>query len=180
MSGNADRGTAVGNARAEVANVARLVATGETELIVLAIDGNVLVVLLGELLNGSLDGLDASGFPHLLCRVVRVAAGTVPVARKRLGVERHLDAPLLSNADKEVAGHPEVVTHGNALAGADLELPLGGHNLGVDTANVNASVQAGAVVGLDQITGEDLASTCAERLEWRAGKSAQRNIPAPQ
>jgi len=139
-------------------------ATSETELVVLAVDGDVLVVLLGELLNGSLNGLDASGFPHLLCRVVRVAASTIPIARERLGVERHLDTPLLSNADKEVTSHPEMVTHGDALAGANLELPLRGHNLGVDTADVDASVQAGAVVGLDQITGKDLASTYAEEL----------------
>lgn len=65
------------------------------------------------------------------------------------GVEGNLDTPLLGNADEEVASHPKVVTHGDTLTWANLELPLRRHDLGVDARNVDASVEAGAVVGFD-------------------------------
>lgn len=47
----------------------------------------------------------------------------------------------------------------NALARADLELPLGGHHLSVDARDLDASVQTALVVGLDDVTLDDLAST---------------------
>jgi len=50
-----------------------------------------------------------------------------------------------------------VVTHGDAFTGTNLELPLRGHDLGVDTRDVDARVEAGTVMSLDEITGEDLA-----------------------
>lgn len=74
-------------------------------------------------------------------------------------MERDLDAELLSNTVEEVAGNPEVVTHLNTLAGANLELPLGRENLGVDTRDLDTSVQAGAVVSLNDVTAVDLAGT---------------------
>lgn len=160
MSRNTNRSATVSNARAESTNVASLMATSETEVIVLAIDSNVLVVTLAKLLDGSLDVLHASGLTHSLGGVVGVASGAIPVALERLGVEGNLDAPLLSYTDKEVSGHPEVVTHGDTLTGADLELPLGGHDLCVDTRNVDTGVETGAVVRFDQVTSKDLAGTC--------------------
>jgi hypothetical protein len=45
----------------------------------------------------------------------------------------------------------------NAAARADLVLPLGGHDLGVGAGDVDAGVQAGLVVSLDDVTAEDLA-----------------------
>lgn len=42
-------------------------------------------------------------------------------------------------------------------AGANLVLPLGGHDLGVDTGDVDAGIQASAVVSLDDVTAVDLA-----------------------
>lgn len=156
---NTDRGTTVGNTTAELANVASLMSTGETHVIVFTIDSNVLVMPVAELFDGSLDVLDSSGFSHRLGGVVGVAASTVPVTGERLGVEGNLDAPLLGNTDEKVAGHPEVVAHGDALTRADLELPLRRHHLSVNTANVDAGIEAGAIVGFDKITSEDLAST---------------------
>lgn len=47
----------------------------------------------------------------------------------------------------------------DARAGADLVLPLGGHDLSVDTGDVDTGVQAGTVVSLDDITAVDLAGT---------------------
>jgi hypothetical protein len=44
-------------------------------------------------------------------------------------------------------------------AGADLILPLGRHDLSVDTGDVDTGVQTGTVVSLDDITAVDLAGT---------------------
>ena len=152
--------------------MASLVTAGKTEVVVLAVHSDVLVVPLRELGDGLLDVLHASGLTHRLGGVVGVAPGAVPVALEGLGVERDLDAPLLGDADKEVARHPEVVAHGDALAGADLELPLGGHDLGVDAGDVNASVETCAVVGLNQVTGKDLARTCESGIAYLAHSSS--------
>lgn len=47
----------------------------------------------------------------------------------------------------------------NTSARADLELPLGGHDLGIGTGDLDTSEQASLVVSLDNISAEDLAST---------------------
>jgi hypothetical protein len=51
-----------------------------------------------------------------------------------------------------------VVTHLNTLARTDLELPLTGHDLGVGTRDLDAGVKAGLVVGLDDVTEDNLAA----------------------
>lgn len=47
----------------------------------------------------------------------------------------------------------------NSGAGADLVLPLRGHDLSVDTGDVDTGVQASTVVSLDDVTAVDLAGT---------------------
>lgn len=111
MTRNTDGSATVSNARREGANVTGLVTPRETEVVVLAVDRNMLIVPLRKFRNRLLDELHASRLAHRLRRVVGVAAGTVPIAREGLGVEGNLDTPLLRNADEEVTSHPEVVTH---------------------------------------------------------------------
>ena len=144
--------------------MASLVLASETKLVVLAVDGDVVHVLLRELLDTLFDGLNTALLAHCLGGEVRVAPCTVPVAlREWLGMERYLNAPLFGYADEEEAGHPEVVTHRNALAGAYLELPLRRHDLSIDTGYINTGVEACTVVGFNQITSEDLASAYETR-----------------
>ena len=131
--------------------------TRKTKFVICTVDSDMFNVTLRELLNGLLDDLESTLLTHCLGGVVGVAPGAVPVALEGLGVERDLDAPLLGDADEEVARHPEVVAHGDALARSHLEFPLRGHNLGVDTRDIDTGVEAGAVVGLNQVTSEDLA-----------------------
>lgn len=88
-----------------------------------------------------------------------MAASTVPITLKRLGMERDLNTEFLSNSLEKISGHPEVVTHLNADARADLEFPLRWHDFSIDSADLDASVQAGLVVGLDNITGVDFAGS---------------------
>jgi hypothetical protein len=83
-------------------------------------------------------------------------------------VERYLDTPLLSDANEKIPCHPEVITHRDSFAGTDLELPLRRHHFGVNATDVNAGIQARAVVGLDEITGEDFAGTYDEILNLKS------------
>jgi hypothetical protein len=57
----------------------------------------------------------------------------------------HGDTPLLTDPQQEEPSHPEVVTHLDTLAGSDLELPLSGHDLGVDTRDLDPSVKTSAL-----------------------------------
>lgn len=47
----------------------------------------------------------------------------------------------------------------NALTGSDLELPLGWHDLRVDARDLDAGVQAGLVMRLDDVAAIHLAGT---------------------
>lgn len=116
-----------------------------------------------QLLNSLVYGLNAARFTHLFGGIVGVATSTIPVALERFRMEGDLDAPLLCDADKEVAGYPELVSHGDALARPDLELPLRRHDFSIDTADPNAGIEAGTVVSLNQITGDDLPSAWVQK-----------------
>lgn len=155
---NTDRGTAVRDAVCERVDRAGLVTAGKTLIIALTIDGNVLLVTGLELLDGVLNVLHATLLAHVLGREVGVEARAVPVTRNGLRVEGDLGAKLFRHAVEEEASEPEVVTHLDAVARADLELPLGGHDLGVGARDLDAGVQAALVVGLDNVTLNNLAS----------------------
>lgn len=163
VSWNTNGCTTVGNARAESANVASLVTTGQPQLVVLSVDSDVLFMPSSQLLNSSLNVLDASWLTHCLGGVIGVTTCTVPFAGQRLRVEGDLDTPLFSYTDEKVTSHPKVVTHGDTLARTDLELPLGWHDFSVDTTDVDTRVQASTVVCFDQITSEDFTGT----YKWR-------------
>lgn len=112
-----------------------------------------------ELLNGGLDVSHTTGLSHGLGREVTVKTGTVPVTGHGLGCDGNAGTKGLSDTVEQETGNPELVTHVDTLAGANLELPLGGHNLGVGARNVDTGVQTCLVVGLDDITLDNLAST---------------------
>jgi hypothetical protein len=67
-----------------------------------------------------------------------------------------------------------VVTHLNALTRADLELPLGGHDLGVGARDLDTGVKAAPVVCLDDVTLDNLASADTT-VVWalRSGESSK-------
>lgn len=134
-------------------------ATGKTSLVTLTVDGNVLNVTGLELLHGSLDGLHTTLSTGLVGGDVGVKTGTVPVTGDGLGVERDLSTELFGDTVEEETRDPEVVTHLDTLARANLVLPLSGHDLGVDTGDVDTGVQAGLVVSLNDVTAVDLAGS---------------------
>jgi len=106
-----DRGATVRDAVGEGVDGAGLVAARETQRVVLAVDGDVLLVAALELLDRGLDVLHAARLAHVRRREVAVEAGAVPVAWDRLGVEGDLGAELLGDAVEQETGDPEVVTH---------------------------------------------------------------------
>jgi len=133
--------------------------SGKTKLVVAAIDGEMLLVTVGELFEGSLDGLHAAGFAHHLGRDVGVESGAVPVAWDGLWMEGDFDAEFFCDTVEEVTGHPEVVTHFDANTGSDLEFPLRWKDLGVDTRDLDTGVQTTLVVGFDYVAAVDVASS---------------------
>ena len=159
LAGNTDGAATVGDTVAELVDGTGLVAAGETELVVVTVLLDALDVAGLELLERSLDVGHAALHTHLLGGEVGVQTGTVPVTGDGLGVPRDLGAKVLRNTGEEETGDPEVVTHLDTQAGADLELPLGGHDLGVGARDVHAGVQAGLVVSLDNVALDDLAGT---------------------
>lgn len=158
VPGDADGCTPVSNTGTKSTNVTSLVTTGETEFVVFTVNGDVLIVTLREFLDCLIDEFHSSGLTHGECAVVGVAASTVPLTLKRLGVEGNLDGPLLGDANQEVTCHPEMVTHGDTFTWTNLELPLSRHNLCIDPADVHASVETSTIVSLDEIASEDLSS----------------------
>jgi len=160
MTRDTNRSTAICDAGAESSNVTGLVTAGEPEFVVLAIDGNVFVVPLCQFLDSGFDRLHTTFLTHLLRAEIGVATSTIPVALERFGVEGNFDAPLFGDTDEKVPSDPEMITHRDTLTRADLEFPLGGHDLRIYAANVNASIQAGAIMGFDEITSEDFPGTC--------------------
>jgi len=159
LAWNTDGSTTVGNTRGEGIDGTGLVLTGETELIVGTIDGNVFLVSLAELLDSILNVLHTTLFSHLLGGDVCVETGTVPVTWDWFGMEGDLDTEFFGDTVEEIAGHPEMVTHLDTDAWTDLEFPLGRKNLSVDTRNLDTRVQARLVVSLDDITAVDVSGT---------------------
>jgi hypothetical protein len=159
LAGDTDGATTVGNTVRELVDVTGLVATSETLLVALTVDGDVLNVAGLELLHGGLNDLHTTLGTGTVGGNVGVKTGTVPLTLDGLGLKGDANTELLGNTVEQETGHPEVVTHVNTGAGANLVLPLGGHDLSVDTGNVDAGVEAGTVVGLDDVTAVDLAGT---------------------
>lgn len=97
---------------------------------------------------------------HLLGGEVGVETRTVPVARDGLGLDRDLGTEFFGDTVEKEPSHPKLVTHLNTHAGTDLELPLGRHNLGVGTGDLDSCIQAGLVVCVDDVTTHN--PTCAD------------------
>jgi hypothetical protein len=116
LTGNADTAAAVGDAVGKLVDGASLVAASETTLVALTVHGNVLEVAALKLLESSLNVRHTALVTHSLGREVAVEAGTVPLARDGLGIDRDLDTKVLGDAVEKETREPKVVTHCNVLA----------------------------------------------------------------
>lgn len=78
--------------------------------------------------------LQSAVVSHLLCAEVGVAAGAVPVPWDWFGVEGRDHAEVFTHSVKDEASDPQMVSHVDAFAGPDLELPLKPNR---DVSNMN-------------------------------------------
>merc|ERR1711881_693641 len=144
FSGDTDGATTVGNTISERVDATSLMSASKTQSVVLSVNCDV---------------LHATRFAHLLTGEVAVKTSSVPVTWNWLGVEGDLGTKLLSDTVEEETGEPELITKLDTLTRTNLELPLGWHNLGVGTRDLDTSEQASLVVSLNNISAVDLASS---------------------
>lgn len=111
LAGNTDGAASVSDAVRELFDVAGLVTTGQTLLVTLAVDSNVLNVTRLKLLHGSLNNLHAAVGTGGVGRDIGVETSSVPVTLDGLGLEGDADTELLSDTVEDETGHPEVITH---------------------------------------------------------------------
>ncbi len=84
-------------------------------------------------------------------------------------------AEVLGDAVEQPAGHPQLVGHVERAQRAHLELPLAGHDLGVDAGDADAGVEARLEVRLDHVTAEHLVGADAAVVEGlRCGEAVRR------
>ena len=91
---HANGSSAISDPVAEFVDRLRLVQTGETEMILGAIDGDVLVAVLGKRRHEFFEVSFTALFAHELGREVSMHAGTVPIERLLEGPKDRLAAPL--------------------------------------------------------------------------------------
>mmetsp|Transcript_43594 Transcript_43594/g.76881 ORF Transcript_43594/g.76881 Transcript_43594/m.76881 type:complete len:321 (+) Transcript_43594:465-1427(+) len=150
---------------------------GQSPLIALTISSNMLSVLLTKLLQGILNDGKATRSTHGLSGEVGVATSTIPVARDGLGVIGNNHTKVLAHAGQQVARHPHVVTRVNSHRGTHLILPLARHHLSINTRDVDASIQAGLVMGLHYGSAVGILSTITAIVR-ALGKRVTRLGPA--
>ena len=130
--------------------------SGKAHVIVGAIHGDVLVLELVEGCHELLEVLLATLLAHELGREVAVHAGAVPVdiGAEGLAVVVHIDAVLLANALKHIAGEPDLVGGFLGALAEDLEFPLALGHFGIDALVVDAHLEADVEVLLDDVAGD--------------------------
>ncbi len=151
---NTDRGTPVGDTVAESVDGLGFVQAGETLLVLRAVGCDVFFHVLFELVHELLEVFLAARLTEDFGGEVAVHAGSVPVALEGLAVPVDVDAVFLADAEEQVAGDPDLVGGGAGALAEDLEFPLALGDLGVDALVIDACVQAGVDVLLDDGTGD--------------------------
>ena len=106
------------------------------------------LVLRSHSLEESLNIVHASYLSHGLGGEVGVATSSVPVLEE-LGLKRDRDTKVFGDSAEEVSGDPYLIADLNTKARTNLELPLARHNLAVGPRDLDASEEAGLVVGID-------------------------------
>ena len=121
----------------------------------MAVAGDVLFGLAGgtQRLGGLHDRVVV--LAHGLGGHVGVHARTVPVTLHGLGGQADLDLVILAGAVQQVASQPDLIADGECVDGADLELPLPRHDLGVGARDVQARLDAPGGVLLDDVAAVD-------------------------
>src|ERR1700722_12742971 len=154
----ADRRAAVGDAIAELVDRRGLVLAGQPQMIIRAIDRDVIGPCRLERGHQLFEILLAADFPHVGGGEVGMHAGAIPIGvAERLAVIFDVDAVRLGQALHQIAGHPHFVSGLLGSLAEDLEFPLALRHFGVDAFVVDAGGEAQIEMLLD-----DLARNCAD------------------
>src|SRR5215212_4989827 len=176
LPGDADRGATVRHAVRELLEGGRLVVAGQPLLDAVAVVGDVQRGPCAQCLGGGDAGVVV--LPHLPGREVGVAAGAVPVALHGLRIEPGRDLILaggrehLARPVEQPARDPELIADSRRRDRPDLELPLTRHDLGVDTRDLDAGLQAVLQVRLDNRASEHLVRADAAVVAALGGREA--------
>mmetsp|Transcript_3145 Transcript_3145/g.7102 ORF Transcript_3145/g.7102 Transcript_3145/m.7102 type:complete len:295 (+) Transcript_3145:414-1298(+) len=112
-----------------------------------------------QLLDAGDDGIPATArswlrLAHALRAEVGVASSTIPVTRNWLRIERAEHTSRLARALEQVAADNELVTGADANGRSHLVLPLSGHHLAVDAADVHTGKETRLVVSIADVASE--------------------------
>ena len=113
--------------------------TGEAEVVIRAIHGDVLVLVFVECRHERLKVSLSADFAHVLGREVGVHAGAVPVhiEPERFAVPHDVHTIGLAEAEEDVARHPDFIGGFLGALAEDLEFPLALRHLGVDALEID-------------------------------------------
>lgn len=159
-SRNSDGCSSISDSEWEFIHTGCLMLTGQS-FGVISIELKVLVVLQTKLLNETGDIFDTtSTVSHLLCRIICVASGTVPVFEK-FGCETNGEIEFLSNSAQDVPGDPKHVSCFNSFARTNLVFPLSRHDFWISSWNF----ETGKKTSFDQgiIDGSTMTRGCTDR-----------------
>src|ERR1700716_1009019 len=141
--GHADRGTAVRDTIAELGDRSGLVLAGQPQMVIRAIDRDVIGAVCLERFHQLLEIFLAAHFAHKFGGEVGVHAGAVPVGvTERFAMEFDIDPVLLGQPQHQIAGHPHFVGSAFGALAENLEFPLALRDFRVDALVVDAGGEA--------------------------------------
>ena len=134
--------------------------TGEALVVVRTVDRDMPLDILAELLTDLVEIVFLARLAHHAVAEIGVHARAVPV-RVAQGLRMPIDgqAVFLGGALEQVAGHPGLVTGALGPLGENLEFPLAGGHLGVDALDIDARLEAGIEMLLDDFAPVGVAAT---------------------
>jgi hypothetical protein len=128
---DAEGGRSVTNTVGEFVDCLSIEGSSQSVLVIVAVHGDVISVLSCELFHHLVDVFHATvACTHSLRREVCVATRATP-ALEELGGEGNGHVEVLSDAQKNVARDPVMVSNGDSLDGTNLVLPLSGEGFSV-------------------------------------------------
>lgn len=78
--------------------------------------------------------------------VVGVASRAIPISLDGFAVKVNVDSEFFSESEEDVSGQPQMVSSFDSLGNTNLEFPLSGSDLSVESRNLESGIQAASDV----------------------------------